>query len=99
MLSQQVEERIEDSLRKLSDAANRHDVIAICGLYSENVVIYGPPHPEEGTMGRNSLKMQYETFFTAFPDLRLKLSNIMIKPEAAWLEWEATGTHRGILPT
>src|SRR5215471_932416 len=98
-MSQLAETMLDEIIRKFSDAVNRHDVDAICDLYSEDVVIFGPQHPEEGTKGRTSLKKQYEVFFKAFPNLQIKVSNLVVTHNVAWFAWEAAGAHTGILQT
>jgi predicted ester cyclase len=61
-------------------------------LYSENVVLHGYVGVEPGL---DSVKRYYQTFWSAFPDARVTLEEIVEQGETMAVRFLLTGTLRG----
>ena len=73
---------------------NAHDAEAWTNSYAENAVVYDPQYPEP-LRGRDAIRKDVQDFFTAFPDIRFNLTNVIAEGDQVALEGTAIGTHQG----
>jgi steroid delta-isomerase-like uncharacterized protein len=88
----------EDIVGKLVDVLNRHDARALTALYSQDAVSNSPTlrsRHAEGRMDKERQQKAYEGYFSAFPDLKIKISDLVARGNDAWFEFVFTGTHKG----
>jgi steroid delta-isomerase-like uncharacterized protein len=78
------------------DVVNKHNPDAIDIYFAPDYVNHGPS-PEAQIRDRESLKQFFVQFFTAFPDVRVTLHQMVA--EGDMVAWRATvvGTHKGDL--
>jgi len=86
-----------DVHKKGADAFNRHDLDGFVGIYSSDAVVNDPAYPEP-LKGHEAIRKDISDFFTAFPDLQVRLVNSLATGDAIAAEWSMTGTHKGPLP-
>ena len=86
---------IAKTLKKLIEAWNTHDAELLASVSSKKVIRNGNGKREASNREEYSAVMGY--FHTAFPDLKIILDDIKIKGRKAFLNWTATGTHKGAL--
>ncbi len=86
----------EDTVKKLADAINRHDVNAFAALFTPDAVIRDPATPQP-LKGRDAIRQNGDGWFKAFPDVQFKVSNSIAKGDTVAIEVVMTGTHKGPL--
>lgn len=79
---------------RLVQATNDHDVDAVAACFAENYENETPVHPGRSFRGREQVRQNWEQIFAFVPDLRVEVTRSTIDGEAAWTEWEMTGTRR-----
>ena len=89
----------EDSVRRIRDAENREAEAekVIRTIFSE---YYAPDCLMHATEGERSLEedIQYSViFFTAFPDLRATVEDMVAEGDKVVTRWTMHGTHEGTL--
>ena len=87
---------VEETVRKEVEIWNRHDVGVIGKFYTEDAVVYDPQY-EQPLRGREAIERDARDFLTAFPDLTMRLSNIVSAEGNCGFEVVGSGTHRGPL--
>jgi predicted ester cyclase len=92
----------KDVVKKLVDAVNHHDGRAVFALYSPGAVETSPilrSRQAEGRVDKEQGVKVYESYFVAFPDLKIKISDLIAKGDVAWFEFVFAGTHKGPFQT
>lgn len=84
-------------VQKQIDAINRHDAKELAGLYSPNATVVDPQH-DEPLRGSEAIERDMADFFTAFPDLEVKLEKTIVEGDLCAYEVTMEGTHKGPLP-
>ncbi len=87
---------IEDPIKKLIEAWNRHDSDAMAPIYAADAVVQdpfsGPVH------GRENIKKDTDDFLRAFPDARISVpAGFLVGGDTVAAEFVMTGTHTGPL--
>lgn len=71
-------------------------------LYAADYVSHDPAMPNTGT-GPDAVKQIVTTYRTAFPDLRIKIEDVLVDGDKVAFRWTSQGTHlgdlQGIAPT
>jgi len=81
-------------VQNLIDAWNAHDPERIAAFYAPDYVgvDIGQPQPQNGPREIRALTAYY---FRAFPDLQIKLDDLVMEGDKAVLIWTWTGTQNG----
>ncbi len=85
-------------VRKQYDTFNAHDPVKLgeilAGDFAITIVPFGM------TMkGKDAMADFGRLWFTAFPDANVRVNNVITMGDWVVTEWEATGTHKGMLRT
>ncbi len=80
-------------LQRLYDAFNRHDVDGFCTLFADDYIDHGDP----GGATVAATRQRLADFFSAFPDLRTSLDQVIVDGEMVGSRTTTTGTHQGEL--
>jgi steroid delta-isomerase-like uncharacterized protein len=75
-------------------AFNAHDPEAWTNSYAENAVLHDPQYPEP-QRGREAIRKDIQDFFSAFPDIRFELTNVISEENRLAIEGMGVGTHQG----
>ena len=84
----------EETIRKVGEAINNHDLDAFIQQWAEDVVVYSPDSPEP-LRGREAVGKNMEDFFTAFPDLKVEVKRILVHGDSTAAEMTFSGTNTG----
>ena len=78
-----------DTIRRLNDAFNAHDVDAIMALMSADCVFENtfPPPDGERYVGQAAVRAFWENFFNESPQARFEIEEIIATAERAVLRW------------
>jgi ketosteroid isomerase-like protein len=79
---------------RLVRATNEHDLEALVACFAEDYENETPAHPARGFRGRQQVRRNWEQIFGFVPDVRAQVLRSAIDGDAAWTEWEMTGTRR-----
>jgi steroid delta-isomerase-like uncharacterized protein len=82
------------TLRILQEIWNAKNPSLIEELYSNDCVIHTPDGEVHGIEGSKHL---YQTYTSAFPDMRFEIQQIVAENDTAAAQLVATGTHKGPL--
>jgi steroid delta-isomerase-like uncharacterized protein len=83
----------ENLFKKYQEAFDRQDLDALSKLYAPDV-LHIHPFPEP-LKGRDAVKKEQEDFLKAIPDIKFKISNIIIQGNNVAAEFVLTGTNTG----
>lgn len=76
-----------------NDAWNRHDVVAIVAMHTEDSVFCN--HTSGGeVVGRNAIRQVVSSVFETFPDIHFDLRRLYVRDDLIVQEWTATATHQ-----
>ncbi|HXG42995.1 MAG TPA: ester cyclase [Dehalococcoidia bacterium] len=88
-----------ETILKLLEAFNRHDIAAFAAFYASDAVAYDPTYPDP-LRGRDAIRRDMEQFFRAFPDVHCEvMGDVLDRGVQAAVRLRATGTHLGPLAT
>jgi len=73
---------------------NKKDLARLMALYAASCR-NAQPHLPQPLKGRAATEKEFDAFFKAFPDGKMKMSKLVVKGDLAAMEWSFTGTHRG----
>lgn len=79
-------------LDTLVSATNAHDLDALVECFAVDYELTDPVHPARSFVGAAQVRRNWETFFTAMPDLRLDVTQQAVTDAGFWLEAVQTGT-------
>lgn len=77
---------------RLRDAMNAHDLEAFLDCFHEGYQSEQPVHPGRGFGGRDQVRTNWSTIFTAVPDFAAELRSHCQGEGQEWSEWFWTGT-------
>ncbi len=81
-------ELLTQTFERFNDRENRAGFFA---AYAEDVTLHGYA---EGLEGLDGVRRFHEELWLAFPDLELRLADVVIEDDRAALRYELRGTHR-----
>ena len=87
---------IPETVQKVTDAVNRHDVDAFAACYTANAEVSDPAYPEV-LRGRESVRKDMTDFIRALPDLQVRVQRVIDNGETCAIEVGMSGTHKGPL--
>jgi steroid delta-isomerase-like uncharacterized protein len=82
--------------RRHIDRLDQRDLAGAAELVATNYIGHFALHPEP-LRGIEAFKQYMSGFFTAFPDLRFNIEDILAEGDKAVARWTAHGTHNGEL--
>ena len=88
---------ISETIEKMVDAFNKHNVEAFAAFYSPDVEVHDPTYPEP-LKGKDAVMQDIQTFMSAFPDMTVSVISIVESGSEAAMEGRFGGTHKGPLP-
>jgi steroid delta-isomerase-like uncharacterized protein len=77
---------------------NSHDVEAWVNTYAENTTLTDPGYTEP-LRGRDAVRKDVQDFWTAFPDMRFRVTNVIVDGDQFSIEGIGTGTNEGPIQT
>jgi ketosteroid isomerase-like protein len=83
-----------ETVRRLLEAVNAHDLEAMVGCFAEDYVNVTPAHPQRGFSGRQQVRRNWAQLFAGVPDLSAELSGMAVDGDRVWTEWDISGTRR-----
>ena len=87
-----------ETVRRLLEAVNAHDLEAMVGCFAEDYVNVTPAHPRRGFGGRQQVRRNWTQLFAGVPDLSAELPGIAVDGDRVWTEWDISGTRRDGAP-
>ena len=87
-----------ETVRRLLEAVNAHDLEAMVGCFAEDYVNVTPAHPRRGFGGRQQVRRNWTQLFAGVPDLSARLPGIAVDGDRVWTEWDISGTRRDGAP-
>ncbi|WP_077490485.1 ester cyclase [Sinomonas mesophila] len=87
---------LEQLVRDQLSAFNSHDATGFTAFYADDAVVVDPQYPEP-LRGRAAIEEDVAAFFTAMPDLRATVTNVLTAGESVAAEMDVTGTQTGPL--
>ena len=88
----------EATVRKWMDAFNGHDVDGAASIYAPDAIVYDPAYPAP-LEGVEAMQRDHEDFFSAFPDIKVRLLSVMSKGDYVMCEVLFLGTNSGPIQT
>jgi ketosteroid isomerase-like protein len=77
---------------RLLRATNDHDIDALVACFADDYENETPAHPARGFRGRDQVRRNWEQIFAFVPDIHALVLRASVDGDAAWTEWEMTGT-------
>jgi steroid delta-isomerase-like uncharacterized protein len=87
----------QENLKRSEEAIalfNAHDVDGYVQRLDDSYVSESEMAPGP-VQGRAAVRQYLETLFSAFPDVRLEVEQMLASGDFVVLRWRATGTHKG----
>ncbi|MDQ4501353.1 nuclear transport factor 2 family protein [Sinomonas sp. ASV322] len=82
-------------VRRMVDAANRHDLDAMLAEFADDYENVTPNHPARSFTGSAQVRKNWESLFAGVPDLRVTVHAATTAPDGTvWMEWSNEGTRR-----
>lgn len=86
-------------VRRMVDAANRHDLDAMVAEFSDDYENITPIHPARSFTGRAQVRRNWENLFAGVPNLQVNVHNAQTAPDGTvWMEWGNDGIRRDGVP-
>jgi SnoaL-like domain len=89
---------MNDTIVRLRDAMNRHDVEGMVALFAPNYRSEQPVHPQRGFGGRDQVVVNWSRMFDGVPDLEAGVVKESTEGTTSWSEWVWRGSHRDGTP-
>jgi ketosteroid isomerase-like protein len=89
---------MNDTIVRLRDAMNRHDLEGMVALFAPNYRSEQPVHPQRGFSGRDQVAANWATMFDGIPDLEAGVVKESTDGTTSWSEWVWRGAHRDGTP-
>lgn len=83
-----------DVVERLGAALREHDLDALVACFRHDYRGEQPLYPAAGTIDRDRLRRNWETFFGDVPDVQAELLASASSDDAIWTEWRIWGTRR-----
>jgi ketosteroid isomerase-like protein len=84
---------MHETIARLRDAVNAHDVDAMAELIAPEYRSEQPAHPNRGFGGKNQVHKNWSTLFAGVPDLRIDVRAHLDDGTTSFSEWEFLGHH------
>ncbi len=94
MTTQNPPQNVQTLVTKFEQAINKHDANALASLYAPQARAHDPLQPQP-LQGKEAIRQDAQTFFQAFPDLKMKITNVTVNGTLVGAEIEFTGTQTG----
>jgi steroid delta-isomerase-like uncharacterized protein len=85
---------VEETVQKVVDAINRHDLEACVACYSPDAELQDPGFPDP-VHGIEHVREGFTYWFSAFPDVHVQVVRTIIQGPEVALEWLAEASHVG----
>jgi ketosteroid isomerase-like protein len=89
---------MNDTIARLRDAMNRHDLEGMVALFAPNYRSEQPVHPQRGFGGRDQVAANWAEMFDGVPDLEVGVVKESTDGTTSWSEWVWRGAHRDGTP-
>jgi len=89
---------MNDTIVRLRDAMNGHDVDGMVALFAPNYRSEQPVHPQRGFGGREQVAVNWARMFDGVPDLEAGVVKESTDGTTSWSEWVWRGAHRDGTP-
>jgi ketosteroid isomerase-like protein len=89
---------MNDTIARLRDAMNRHDVEGMVALFAPNYRSEQPIHPQRGFDGRDQIAVNWTQMFDGIPNLEAGVVKESTDGTTSWSEWVWRGAHRDGTP-
>jgi len=89
---------MNDTISRLRDAMNGHDVEGMIALFDPNYRSEQPVHPQRGFGGREQVAANWARMFDGVPDLEVGVVKEATDGTTSWSEWVWRGSHRDGAP-
>ena len=89
---------MNDTIARLRDAMNGHDVEGLVALFAPNYRSEQPAHPQRGFGGREQVAANWARMFDGVPDLEVGVVKESTDGTTSWSEWVWRGAHRDGTP-
>jgi limonene-1,2-epoxide hydrolase len=89
---------MNDTIARLRDATNRHDVEGIVALFAPHFRGEQPLHPQRGFGGRDQVAAGWGRMFEGIPDLEVGVVKESTDGSTSWSEWVWRGASRDGAP-
>lgn len=81
--------------RWFDEVWNQKSEATIDNLLAPGCIAYGLPGPDTVLRGPEAFKALHSSFCAAFPDLYIKVEDVIAAGDRVAARWRATGTHLG----
>jgi ketosteroid isomerase-like protein len=85
-------EQAPSVVERLVGAVNRRDLDELVGCFAEDYVNKTPAHPSRGFRGRDQVRRNWSQILGTVTDLHATVARSCFDANAAWTEWEMSGT-------
>ena len=85
-------------MRRLEEAANRHDLDALVACFAEDYRSEQPVHPARRFDGSEQVRQNWSRMFIGVPDIRLDMLRHAVAGDEVWTEWRWWGTYQDETP-
>jgi ketosteroid isomerase-like protein len=89
---------MNDTIVRLRDAMNRHDVEGMVALFAPHYRSEQPIHPQRGFDGRDQVAVNWAQMFDGIPNLEAGVVKESTDGTTSWSEWVWHGAHRDGTP-
>jgi ketosteroid isomerase-like protein len=89
---------MNDTIARLRDAMNRHDLEGMVALFAPNYRSEQPVHPQRGFGGRDQVAANWADMFDGVPDMEVGVVKESTDGTTSWSEWVWRGAHRDGTP-
>jgi ketosteroid isomerase-like protein len=83
-----------ETVTRLLDATNNHDLDGIVGCFHSDYRNETPAHPVRGFTGSSQVRRNWTAILAGVPDLRATMPARCLDGDDVWTEWHMTGTRR-----
>jgi SnoaL-like domain len=84
---------MNDTVIRLRDAMNAHDVDSMIELFAAEYRSEQPAHPNRGFGGSDQVRANWSKMFAGIPDFHAELRGSALDGATSWSEWDWTGHH------
>ncbi|MDP9000770.1 MAG: nuclear transport factor 2 family protein [Myxococcota bacterium] len=82
------------AVERLIRVTNAHDIDGVVSCFADDYVLDAPVHPRRSFRGNEQVRRNWTQIFGAVPDIAVRVVRSTRDGNAAWTEWEMTGTRR-----
>src|SRR5258708_33401324 len=82
------------AVERLVGVTNAHDIDGAVSCFADDYVLDAPVHPQRSFRGNEQVRRNWTQIFGAVPDIAVRVLRSACDGNAAWTEWEMTGTRR-----